>query len=243
MSSQYPLEISSLDARDAKAGDTTINLDFISSRLRQDAKDIRMKLISYDDLIRDIGKLRQELVLYKESRNALMQFHHQILHAYYMLHSGLKDLSHKVAESEGDLTSVPTWRDILRGETPSVPRHIGGILTLISWISAHTLIFAIVLHRSCAIAVCKHSRISPTKNYIRIVASMLKLQSTFFGRRMISLRCSTTIRLLLSKLPIKGLDQSKSLTKSNPIRLSAFCLLSCPNSCKAVRLIGTPASD
>ena len=76
MSSQYPLEISSLDARDAKAGDTIINLDFISSRLRQDAKDIRMKLISYDDLIRDIGKLRQELVLYKESRNALMQFYY-----------------------------------------------------------------------------------------------------------------------------------------------------------------------
>ena len=103
MSSQHPPEISSLDARVAKAGGTTTNLDLMSSRLRRDAKNIRMKPISHNDLIRDIGKLRQELVLYKESRNALMQFHHQVLHAYHTLHSALKDLSHKVAESEGDL--------------------------------------------------------------------------------------------------------------------------------------------
>lgn len=103
MSSQHPPEISSLDARVAKAGGTTTNLDLISSRLRRDAKNIRMKPISYNNLIRDIGKLRQELVLYKESRNALIQFHYQVLHAYHTLHSALKDLSHKVVESEGDL--------------------------------------------------------------------------------------------------------------------------------------------
>ena len=103
MSSQHPPEISSLDARVAKAGGTITNLDLMSSRLRRDAKNIRMKLISHNNLIRDISKLRQELVLYKELRNALMQFYYQVLYAYYTLHSALKDLSHKVAESEGDL--------------------------------------------------------------------------------------------------------------------------------------------
>lgn len=103
MSSPLPPEISSLDARIAKAGGTTSNLDLMASRLCQDSKDDRIRPIAYDELVRDIGKLRQELVLHKESRNALMQFHHQVLLAYNTLHSALRELSSQVAESEGDL--------------------------------------------------------------------------------------------------------------------------------------------
>ena len=103
MSNQYPPELSTFDVRIAKAGGVTSNLDLLSSRVRKDTKDTRIKPISYDDLVRDIGKLRQELVLYKESRNAFLQFHHQTLQAYDTLHSALREFSQKVAQSEGDL--------------------------------------------------------------------------------------------------------------------------------------------
>lgn len=59
--------------------------------------------MSHEDLVREIGRLRQELVLYKESRNALMQFHHQVSLASALLHSAFHDLSQKINESEGDL--------------------------------------------------------------------------------------------------------------------------------------------
>ena len=102
--SQQPPEVTTLDARIAKVGGTTSTLDLMSSRLhRLNHNDNRTKPISQEDLVRDIGRLRQELVVYKESQNALMLFHHQVSLAFTLLNSALNDLSQKVNESEGEL--------------------------------------------------------------------------------------------------------------------------------------------
>lgn len=82
--SHQPPEMTSLDARIAKAGGTTSTVDLMSSRLHSVAGDHdhedRTKPMSQEDLVREIGKLRQELVLHKESRNALMLSHYSTQH-------------------------------------------------------------------------------------------------------------------------------------------------------------------
>ncbi len=116
--SHQPPEMTSLDARIAKAGGTTSTVDLMSSRLHRVAGDHdyedRTKPMSQEDLVREVGKLRQELVLHKESRNALMLFHHQASLAFTLLHSAFRDLSAKVNKSEGDL--LEHWGIIL-GDT------------------------------------------------------------------------------------------------------------------------------
>jgi len=44
-------------------------------------------------------------------------------------------------------------RPSLRSETPSVPRHLRGTLTLSNSIPPHTIRFAIVLCKACTIAI------------------------------------------------------------------------------------------
>src|SRR4051812_13014534 len=77
-------------------------------------------------------------------------------------------------------------------------------LTLGSSISAHTVIFATVLYKSCAVAIHKHPRPLPPKNYVRFVAFMLRLQRSFFSRIKKFLRCSTTMKLLPLTILIEG---------------------------------------
>ncbi len=50
-------------------------------------------------------------------------------------------------------------RPSLRSETPSVPRHLRGTLTLSASISSHTMRFATLLYKSYAIAI--HERLRP----------------------------------------------------------------------------------
>ena len=74
------------------------------SRLsRPGRRDDRTKPIRYEELVRENGRLRQELVLYKEYRNAFMQFHHQVSNAYHTIQKALQELSQQVDKSEGDL--------------------------------------------------------------------------------------------------------------------------------------------
>lgn len=89
-----------------------------------------------------------------------------------------------------------------------MPRYIRGTLTLTSWTSAHTMMFAKVMYNLCARAIRIHLRRFATKNYGRIVASTLILYSSFLLRITTSLRLSTTIRLLQSIIYI---DRSYSI--------------------------------
>ena len=97
----YPPEITSLDARIAQAGGTTSRIELQPHRLREAKSQPKEPHDQTADLIREMGHLRQEIVYYQESRNAMLAFHAQALEAYQGLRSALRDLSKKLASAEG----------------------------------------------------------------------------------------------------------------------------------------------
>ncbi len=88
--------------------------------------------------------------------------------------------------------------------------------------------FATVLHASCAIAIREHPRPLIIKNYIDFIASISKLQRTFFLRKTTSFRCSITVRLLLSAIPTEGPLPTSGPSKVQFSKLSALCSLFAP---------------
>ena len=109
-----PPEITNLDARIAQAGGTSSRVELLPHRLRatklRPSTSMAMHL---EDLTRENGFLRQEIVFYQESRNAMLAFHNQTFEAYNRLQSALKELSEKMALAEGRLEKY--WGISLNG--------------------------------------------------------------------------------------------------------------------------------
>ncbi len=101
---QSPPEITDLDARIAKGGGTSSSLDLLPVNLHE-AKDPRRRKPqrSVDDLVRENGYLRQEIVYYKESRNAMLEFHSRVMEAFQVMQRATDVLSGKMALSEGGI--------------------------------------------------------------------------------------------------------------------------------------------
>ena len=76
-----------------------------------------------------------------------------------------------------------------------MPRNMRGTLTSSNSKSVHTLIFNIILYKSCAVATPKHLGPCPPKNYIRIIAFLPILQRVPFCSVIKFLHYSTTIKL------------------------------------------------
>ena len=97
-----PPEIISLDARIAYAGGTSSRIELQPYRLRQAKEQPLMSPSTQrDDLIRENGYLRQEIVFYQESRNAMLDFYGAVSEAYHGLNKALRELSEKLALAEG----------------------------------------------------------------------------------------------------------------------------------------------
>lgn len=110
-----PPEITSLDARIANAGGTSSRVELQPHRLRETkTQRFTSTTAQIDDLIRENGYLRQEIVFHQESRNGMLAFHNEILDVYQGLQSALKALSEKMARAEGRIErywGVPTGSD------------------------------------------------------------------------------------------------------------------------------------
>lgn len=90
-------EITNLDAHILEGGGTSSTIDMIPCSL-QKAKEV--KNLSTRDLILENSYLRQEIVYYKQSREAMMAFHNDTLKSFQLLQTALKELSHRMAMSE-----------------------------------------------------------------------------------------------------------------------------------------------
>jgi hypothetical protein len=81
-----PPEITNLDARIARAGGTSSRIELQPHRLHQTKiQPCKSTAAQFNDLTRKNGYLRQEIMLYQESRNAILEFYSQTLEAYYGL--------------------------------------------------------------------------------------------------------------------------------------------------------------
>ena len=99
-----PPELTTLDARIARAGGTSSTIELQSHRLQQSKEhDQKSEGARLEELVRENGYLRQEIVFYQESRNAMMAFHNQMLQAYHMQQSALRELSNNMALADGHL--------------------------------------------------------------------------------------------------------------------------------------------
>src|SRR5437762_10251166 len=85
-----------------------------------------------------------------------------------------------------------------------MPRNMRGTLTSSNSKSVHTLIFNIILYKSCAVATPKHLGPCPPKNYVRIVAFPPILQRVSFCGVTKFLHYSTTIKLWPLIILIEG---------------------------------------
>lgn len=112
--SGQPPEVTGLDARIANAGGTSSRVEMQPHRLQQTKrKPYASTTEERDDLIRENGYLRQEIVFYQESRNAMLAFHSQALEVYQDLQGALKELTEKLANAEGRLERY--WGINLKG--------------------------------------------------------------------------------------------------------------------------------
>ena len=98
-----PHEVTDLDARIAQAGGTSSRIEMQPHRLKQTKRSWSSWEEEREDLIRENGYLRQEIVFYQESRNAMLAFHSQALEVYRGLQGALKELSAKLVVAEGRL--------------------------------------------------------------------------------------------------------------------------------------------
>src|SRR5438876_5226657 len=85
-----------------------------------------------------------------------------------------------------------------------MPRNMRGTLTSNNSKSVHTLIFNIILYKSCAVATPKHLGPCPPKNYVRTIAFPPILQRVSFCSVTKFLHYSTTIKLWPLIILIKG---------------------------------------
>ena len=97
----HPAEVTRLDAQIAYGGGTSSGLELLPSRLQpQKALKYRKKNSEIADLVRENGYLRQELIFYKKSRNAMMEFHSRVMKSYGVFQATVKLLSERMAQSE-----------------------------------------------------------------------------------------------------------------------------------------------
>ncbi|KAL6716965.1 hypothetical protein ACLMJK_004878 [Lecanora helva] len=109
-----PPEITQLDARIARAGGTSFRIEIQPHQLQQTKRKVYSSATKErDDLVRENGHLRQEIVFYQESRNAMLAFHAQAMEAYDGLRAALRELSEKLAAAEGRLETY--WGISLNG--------------------------------------------------------------------------------------------------------------------------------
>ena len=109
-----PPEITSLDARIAHAGGTSSGLELQPHRLRQTKQQIPDHSKQLYDLVKENGYLRQEIIFYQESRNALLAFHSECIRAFDILQLSFKELSERMATAEGRIEKY--WGITLNGE-------------------------------------------------------------------------------------------------------------------------------
>ena len=103
-STSQPPELTSLDARIANTGGTSSTIELQTRHLQQTKNQANpSESAQLKQSIRENGHLRQEIIFYQESRNAMMAFHNQALQAYQMQQSALQELSEKMALAEGRL--------------------------------------------------------------------------------------------------------------------------------------------
>lgn len=109
-----PPEVTMLDARIAHAGGTSSRIELQPHRLQESKnRSNKSPAVEREELLRENGYLRQEIVFYQESRNAMLSFHAQTLRAYQDLQGALKELSEKQAVAEGRLEKY--WGITLNG--------------------------------------------------------------------------------------------------------------------------------
>lgn len=96
-----PPEITKLDARIAREGGASSTLDMLPASLQRGKPVAKQSSHGYiRDLVYENDYLRQEIVYYKESREAMLAFHQQTLKSFQVLQTALKELSDKMARSE-----------------------------------------------------------------------------------------------------------------------------------------------
>ncbi|KAI9732149.1 MAG: hypothetical protein M1834_004245 [Cirrosporium novae-zelandiae] len=115
-----PVEVTSLDHLIATHGGTTSTLQ-MSPRALQKAKDTPTGTPNsrLEELVREVGSLRQEIVYHQEVRAALLQLHEKTTRAFEILQYALQDMSEKVAASEKRFSEY--WGIDLDAETAEIP--------------------------------------------------------------------------------------------------------------------------
>ncbi|MCJ1445791.1 MAG: hypothetical protein MMC23_006296 [Stictis urceolatum] len=96
-----PPEVTSLDARVQVAGGKTSRTDLLPQNLRI-FKTNRRPLMN-EELVRENGRLRQELAYYKESMQSMMAFYNSMQEGFRVLQFGLQQLSERITMSEENL--------------------------------------------------------------------------------------------------------------------------------------------
>ena len=89
-SGQHP-EITKLDARIIKEGDTSSTADMLPCSVQKaKAAEPQSKHDNTKELILENGYLRQEIVCYKESREAMLAFHDSTLKVLQLVTNGVE---------------------------------------------------------------------------------------------------------------------------------------------------------
>ena len=101
---QAPREITYLDAKIAKGGGTSSNLELLPGYLHE-AKEPRARTVenSASHLVKENGYLRQEIVFYQEARNVMLEFHTKVVAAIQTLQGSKEALSERMALLEGEI--------------------------------------------------------------------------------------------------------------------------------------------
>ena len=103
-STHQPPEMTDLDERVAKYGGTSSTIELHPQSLQGSkfqTPDSNKERI--EELVRENGYLRQEIIFYQESRNAMMSFHTKMNEAYHIQRSAFRELSVHSQLAEGRL--------------------------------------------------------------------------------------------------------------------------------------------
>ena len=107
MTSQYrhtPPEVNAIDMRIARLGGTSFTMELQAHRLREvKSQEPESAHEQVKRLLRENGHLRQEIVFYQESRNAMMEFHSRLDEAYRIQRQAFHELSNQMALAEARL--------------------------------------------------------------------------------------------------------------------------------------------
>ena len=101
---RHSFEVIELDARIAKDDDISSRLNMLSIHLEKTKKSrCRRAKKLMNALIRENEYLRQKIIYYKESRNAMLKFHSKMMTAFQILREATKMLFERMTFFEGKL--------------------------------------------------------------------------------------------------------------------------------------------